>query len=300
MHIPKWNVRFCAFASAWTLAAAVSPTPRVVVWAAPMQETEKILSEQELFDALRVLREQALSVDAQLLGFSASSLPRPDRKRMRYDEYRTNHQTWKEKINQGYERLRNYYAQVERTYRANPNSPLYKRIYQAYVGANEALTKLNTTFAAYPTPENSQIEAVIVADGRLERRLHASDLTAATKSAGTHHDPATLIAEADEIRYIGRFDTIELYVCVKGQDASYVLSGLREPGQDAAGRTVDAVKRTVLVSVTFAVSEIQSLMPKQHLDQVLKLKLTPLGMETEAWNVISDSLARARSYSKGN
>lgn len=47
-------------------------------------------------------------------------------------------------------------------------------------------------------------------------------------------------------------------------------------------------------------SKVQNFTPQEHLDYVLTLDLTPVQAQLETWRFITESLARAKSYARGD
>lgn len=252
----------------------------------------KGFSESDLLAAIRAFKSEVTDMRGQLAGQNAA-IKRPDRKQMGYTEYRTNYDQWTAKIDQSYAKLRGFYEGVDRVYRTNPNSTLYVEIRQAYLDAKAAFDGLKETFGSYNKPDAMRTQAIVIADGRLTR--HISTTVASTK---TEARPLVDLSQADEVRYIGKFDAVELYLFVKGESACYVLYGLRERGVNEKGESVDTIDSRVVFSDTFPVASVASLAPQQHLDQVLKVKLTPVAAQVETWRFITEALAKAKSYAK--
>ena len=254
----------------------------------------KAFSESDLLAAIRAFQNEVTSMRGQLAGQNAA-IKRPDRKQMAYAEYRTNYDQWTAKIDQSYAKLRSFYEGVDRVYRTNPNSSLYVEIRQAYLDAKTAFDGLKETFGAYNKPDAMRTQAIVIADGRLTR--HISTTIAGAK---TENKPLVDLSQADEVRYIGKFDAVELYLCVKGDSACYVLYGLRERNLNEKGESVDTIDSRVVFSDTFPLASVATLAPQQHLDQVLKVKLTPVAAQVETWRFITEALAKAKSYAKAS
>lgn len=252
----------------------------------------KTFSESDLLAAIRAFKNEVTDMKGQLAGQNAA-IKRPDRKQMAYAEYRTNYDSWNLKIEQSYAKLRGFYEGVDRVYRTNPNSTLYGEIRQAYLDAKTAFDNLKETFGAYNKPDNMRTQAIVITDGRLSR--HISTTVAGAKAESK---PLVDLSLADEVRYIGKFDAVELYLFVKGESACYVLYGLRERSMNEKGESVDTIDSRVVFSDSFPVGGVANLSPQQHLDQVLKIKLTPVQAQVETWRFITESLAKAKSYAK--
>jgi hypothetical protein len=252
----------------------------------------KTFSESDLLAAIRAFKNEVTDMKGQLAGQNAA-IKRPDRKQMAYAEYRTNYDSWNLKIEQSYAKLRGFYEGVDRVYRTNPNSSLYGEIRQAYLDAKTAFDSLKETFGGYNKPDNMRTQAIVITDGRLSRHISTT-----VASAKTENKPLVDLSQADEVRYIGKFDAVELYLFVKGDSACYVLYGLRERSLNDKGESVDTIDSRVVFSDSFPVGGVANLSPQQHLDQVLKVKLTPVQAQVETWRFITESLAKAKSYAK--
>jgi hypothetical protein len=252
----------------------------------------KAVSESDLLAAIRAFRSEVTDLQGQLAGQNAAA-KRPDRKQMAYAEYRSNYDNWSLRVEQCYAKLRGYYEAVDRTYRTNPNSTLYVEIRQAYLDAKTAFDSLNNAFGSYGKPDTMRTVAVVITDGRLSRHI-----TSTVASAKIESKPLVDLSQADEVRYIGKFDAVELYLFVKGTSACYVLYGLRERGTNEKGESVDTIDSRVVFSDSFEIASITNYAPQQHLDQVLKLRLTPVQTQLETWRFITESLAKAKSYAK--
>jgi hypothetical protein len=78
------------------------------------------------------------------------------------------------------------------------------------------------------------------------------------------------------------------------------MYGLHERKVDDSGQVVDEIDQRVVFSRTFDVSKVQKFTPQEHLDYVLTLDLTPVQAQVETWRFITESLARAKSYARGD
>ncbi|MCS7081130.1 MAG: hypothetical protein NZ585_13915 [Chloracidobacterium sp.] len=270
------------------VAVACAGFPPAVQAQAPV-----VMAEADLLAALRSFRAEAEDLQKQL---AASPLGQQvSRRVVRYEEYSALHTSWSNRLQERYGVLNGYYEQVNRIYRANPNSKLYLDIRKAYVDAKAAFDALSAAFAQCAKPEDTRTPTVVVSDGRL-----STHLTKAITTVKTETTPTVDIGRADELRYIGKFDAVELYLLVHATTACYVMYGLHERKTDDAGQVVDEIDSRVIFSRPFHVSVVQNFTPQDHLDHVLKLDLTPVQAQVDTWRFITESLARAKSYARGD
>ncbi len=278
----------------WCFAVGGLSCPAVSLPAGSVHpQSTGVLSEAELLAALRSFKVEADELQKQLI---ASPLGQPVSRRMvRYEEYSALHASWGTRIQERYNLLNGYYEQVNRVYRVNPNSRLYLDIRNAYVDAKAAFDALNQAFAKCSKPDDTRTPTVVVSDGRLSTHLSKAITTAKTEST-----PTVDIGQVDELRYIGKFDAVELYLLVHATTACYVMYGLQDRKTDEKGEVVDEVDPRVIFSRPFNVAVVQNFTPQEHLDHVLQLDLTPVQAQLETWRFITESLARAKSYARND
>ncbi len=251
------------------------------------------LSEAELLSALRSFKSEIDEMQKQL---STSPLSQQTTRRaLRYEDYSALYASWSGRIQERYVALNSYYEQVNRVYRANAHSKLYLDARRAYVDAKASFDALSATLDQCAKPEDLRAPTIVVTDGRLNTHL-----TKMVSTVNTETKPAVDISQADELRYIGKFDAVELYLLVHGATACYVMYGLHERKVDADGQVIDEVDSRVVFSRAFIANTVQSFTPQDHLDHVLKLDLTPVQAQIETWRFITESLARAKSYARGD
>ncbi len=256
-------------------------------------QSSAVLSEAELLGALRTFKSEIEEMQKQL---ATSPLSQPvGRRTLRYDEYTTLYTSWSSRVQERYGILNGYYEQVNRVYRANPNSRLYLDIRKAYLDAKTTFDALSASLAQCAKPEDTRTPTIVVTDGRLNTHLTKTVATVKTETT-----PTVDIGQADELRYIGKFDAVELYLLIHHGMACYVMYGLHERKVDAAGQVIDEIDPRMVFSRTFDVSKVQSFTPQEHLDYVLTLDLTPVQAQMETWRFITESLARAKSYARGD
>jgi hypothetical protein len=256
-------------------------------------QSAAVLSEAELLGALRAFKAEIEEMQKQL---ATSPLSQPvGRRTLRYDEYTTLYTSWSSRVQERYGILNGYYEQVNRIYRANPNSRLYLDIRKAYLDAKATFDALSASLAQCAKPEDTRTPTIVVTDGRLNTHLTKTVATVKTETT-----PTVDIGQADELRYIGKFDAVELYLLIHHGMACYVMYGLHERKVDASGQVVDEIDPRMVFSRTFDVSKVQNFTPQEHLDYVLTLDLTPVQAQMETWRFITESLARAKSYARGD
>ncbi|MFQ3583264.1 MAG: hypothetical protein SNJ67_11000 [Chloracidobacterium sp.] len=278
----------------YALACLLATLPCLGLWSAPVHaQSGAVLSEADLLAVLQKFKAEIEEMQKQL---AASPLNQSvNRRALRYDEYSTLHASWSARLQERYAVLNGYYEQVNRIYRANPNSRLYLDVRKAYVDAKASFDALNSAFAQCAKPEDTRTPTIVVTDGRLNTHL-----TKTVSTVKTETNPAVDISRADELRYIGKFDAVELYLLTLNGMACYVMYGLHERKVDDTGQVIDEVDSRVVFSQSFKAETVQSFTPQDHLDYVLKLDLTPVQAQIETWRFITESLARAKSYARGD
>ncbi|OYT72072.1 MAG: hypothetical protein CFK52_06140 [Chloracidobacterium sp. CP2_5A] len=258
-----------------------------------LAQSPGLLSEAGLLAALRSFKTEIDEMQKQLA--ASPLIQRGNRRALRYEEYSALYTGWSGRVQERYALLNNYYEQLNRVYRANPNSKLYLDARKAYVDAKAAFDALSAALAECAKPDDLRAPTIVIMDGRLNTHL-----TKTVSTVQTETKPSVDISQADELRYIGKFDAVELYLLVHGSTACYVMYGLHERKVDAAGQAIDEVDSRVVFSRTFNVGAVQGFAPQDHLDHVLKLDLTPVQAQVETWRFITESLARAKSYARSD
>ncbi|MFQ3590816.1 MAG: hypothetical protein SNJ67_11010 [Chloracidobacterium sp.] len=263
----------------------------------PMAQ-DRVLSDSEIISTLRALRSEMLDLLAQVAGKGAT-MTRPSRRTMDFESYRRTFESYSTKIDDSYRRLAACYAQIDRIYRTNPNSPLYKQMVQTYLDAKGVFDNLKSTFGALEPPEQTVTEAVISNDRRLNERVSTSVRTAAAPPAPAQ--AAKEIIEADDSRFIGTFDAVEMFLLVRGDSACYVLFGWKDVVDDENGRSTEEYHLSVVRSETFPLTPvIRTMTPDQHLENALKLKIAVVEAQGEVLTDLKQFFVRAKSYTRAN
>ncbi|MGQ9896498.1 MAG: hypothetical protein ACUVR8_02910 [Acidobacteriota bacterium] len=227
---------------------------------------------------------------------ASSPLSQPiGRRTLRYDEYKALYTGWSSRVQEKYRVLSGYYQQIDRVYRANPNSRLYLDIRKSYLDAKAAFDALSAALSQCSKPEDTQTPMIVITDGRLNTHL-----TKTVATVKTEPTPNVDVSQVDELYYIGKFDAVEVYLLVHRGLASYVMYGLHERKVDASGEVIDEIDSRLIFSRAFDVSKVQNFTPQEHLDYLLTLDLTPVQAQIETWRLITESLARAKSYVRGD
>lgn len=272
----------------------LSPTARGVVH--PPQD--RILTDSEIVTTLRALRSEMLDLLSQVAGKGAA-LSRPSRRTMDFELYRSTFESYSAKIEDCYRRLAGCYEQINRIYRTNPNTPLYKQMVQTYLDAKSVFDNLKSTFSALEPPEQTITEAVVSNDRRLNERVAASVRTAAVPPAPA--ETAKEIIESDDSRFIGTFDAVEMFLLVRGDSACYVLFGWKEVVDDEDGKSTEEYHLSVVRSEMFPFTpQVRAMKPDEHLENALKLKIAMVEAQGEAMTDLKQFFARTKSYSRTN
>jgi hypothetical protein len=263
---------------------------------APAQE--RVLTDSEIVASLRALRSEMLDLLSQVAGKGAA-MTRPSRRTMDYESYRRTFESYSAKIDDCYRRLAAYYSQIDRVYRTGSSTPLYKRMLQTYLDAKGVFDNLKSTFNTLEPPEKVVTEAVISNDQRLNERIATSVRMAAVPTAPPQ--AAKEIVDADDSRFIGTFDAVEMFLLVRGDSACYVLFGWKDVVEDEHGKSLEEYHLAVARSESFPMTpEIRSLTPEQHLEHALKLKIAMVEAQGETMTDLKQFFARTKSYARTN
>lgn len=263
---------------------------------APAQE--QALTDSEIVASLRALRSEILDLLAQVAGKGAAPT-RPNRRTMDYESYRQAFESYSAKIDDYYRRLAVYYGQIDRVYRTGSSTPLYKQMLKAYLDTKSVFDNLKSTFSTLEPPEKVVTEAVVSNDQRLNERIATSVRTAAVPTAPPQ--AAKEIVEADDSRFIGTFDAVEMFLLVRGDSACYVLFGWKEVIEDETGKSLEEYHLAVARSESFPFTpEVRALTPEQHLENALKLKIAMVEAQGEMMTDLKQFFARTKSYTRIN
>ncbi|OYT72100.1 MAG: hypothetical protein CFK52_06150 [Chloracidobacterium sp. CP2_5A] len=272
----------------------MSPSARGL--AQPSQD--HVLSDGEIISTLRALRSEMLDLIAQVAGKDAAAT-RLNRRVMNFESYRQAFESYSAKIDDSYRRLSGCYEQISRVYRANPNSVLYKQMVKTYLDAKAIFDNLKSTFSALEPPEQTITEAVISNDTRLNERVSASMRSADAPPAPAQ--AAKEIVEADDSRFIGTFDAVEMFLLVRGDTACYVLFGWKDVVNDDNGKSIEEYHLSVVRSEAFPITPaVRAMTAEQHLENALKLKIALVEAQGETLTDIKQFFARAKSYTRTN
>ncbi|MFQ3590815.1 MAG: hypothetical protein SNJ67_11005 [Chloracidobacterium sp.] len=268
-----------------------------LIWSRPVPQGQ-VMGDSEIISTLKSLRSEMLDLLSQVAGKGATA-GRLSRRTMDYENYRRTFEAYNGKIEDCYRRLAGCYAQIDRVYRTNPNSPLYKSMVQAYLDAKGVFDNLKSTFSAVEQPDALRTEAVASTDRRLNERIATSARSAALPPAPA--EAAKDIIESDDSRFIGTFDSVEMFLLVKGEMACYVMFGWKEVVTDDEGKPSEQFHLSVVRSEMFPfTSAVRSLTPPQHLENALKLKIAAVDAQGEVLSDLNEFFARTKSYTKIN
>lgn len=263
------------------------------ILAVPIQDV-KLMSDGELLERLKVLREEMTKLREEIETPAATG--RPDRKAMDFTAYRETFDAFTLKIDDAYKRLAGYHGQIDRLYRTAPNAPLYKQIVKEYLDTKTAFDAAKSAFGIVPAPETLRVVATVSSDRRLNDRV-ADSLKGGPRpdQPGAARD----ILQADESRFIGTFDAVEMFLLVKGDTACYVLFGWKEQLTDDSGKKSQRYHLSVVRSDFFPVAGLgEGWSPERHLEKALTLPLVPVDARGEVLNDVNQFLTRVKSYSR--
>lgn len=266
--------------------------------AVPRPPQDRVMTDSEIVAALRALRSEMLDLLSQVAGKGAA-MTRPSRRTMDFELYRSTYESYSAKIEDCYRRLAGCYEQINRIYRTNPNTPLYKQMVQTYLDTKGVFDNLKSTFSTLEPPEQTITEAVVSNDHRLNERVSTSVRTAAIPPAPAQ--AAKEIIESDDSRFIGTFDAVEMFLLVRGDSACYVLFGWKEVVDDENGRSTEEYHLSVVRSEMFPFTPtVRAMTPEQHLENALKLKIAMVEAQGDTLTDLKQFFARAKSYSRTN
>jgi hypothetical protein len=257
------------------------------------------ISDGELAGVIRSYRSELAELQNQVAAYNQSK----GRKRGGFDDVRKGFDGLNAKVNQCRQRVQFFYEQVVRLYRTSPNSQNYLQARQAYTDLKEMFDGISTNFSSVPRPESMQVVEVNLTDGRLNKHMAAvnSDDAPAAKPAGGPTTGTSLVDrlfDADEVRYIGKFDQAEVYLFIIKDKAHYAITGMREQANDANGKPVERVSSAVVCTDAFNWQQTSGFTPQQHFDNLLKLKMTTLPNDRRTSELVQTELVKARSYAR--
>lgn len=259
------------------------------------------IADGELAGAIRAYRGELADLQNQVAAYNQSK----GRKRGGFDDVRKGFDGLNAKVNQCRQRVQFFYEQVVRLYRTSPNSSNYLQARQAYTELKEMFDGISTNFSSVPRPESMQVIEVSLTDGRLNKHMASvSSDDAPAKPAGGPAPSAAGTAiidrllEADEVRYIGKFDQAEVYLFIIKDKAHYAITGLREQANDANGKPIERVSSAVVCTDAFNWQQTSGFTPQQHFDNLLKLKMTTLPNDRRTSDLVQTELVKARSYAR--
>jgi hypothetical protein len=213
-----------------------------------------------------------------------------------FEAYRKQFEALGGKISSCRERLQYFHEQVSRLYRTMPTSPLYLAARQAYTDVKQEFDSLVTSFSNSPRPEILQIAEVRVMDGRLTK--HLAQTAPQPAPVNPEQNIGRVFLEADDIRYIGKFDSVEVYLIIIKDVAHYVLTGLRERAVESDGQVTEVVRQTILYSEPFPSKQVDGHQTDQHFEKLLQQKFILLAEDENTTNLVMDELLKARSYAR--
>ncbi|QUV80028.1 hypothetical protein [Chloracidobacterium thermophilum] len=255
------------------------------------------ISDSDLPAAIKVLRGEIVALQGELASYVAGLQGGEKARRGKgFEAYRRQFETLGGKISSCRERLQYFHEQVSRLYRTMPTSSLYLAARQAYADAKQDFDTLASNFSSSPRPETLQIAEVRVMDGRLAK--HLAQTVPEPAPVKPEQSIGRAFLEADDIRYIGKFDSVEVYLITIRDTAYYVLTGLRERAVEADGRVTEVVRQTILYSDAFPSKQTAGRQTDQHFEAVLQQKFTLLAEDENTTNLVLDELLKARSYAR--
>ncbi|MGQ9897928.1 MAG: hypothetical protein ACUVR8_10300 [Acidobacteriota bacterium] len=251
------------------------------------------MTDSDLPAAIRTLRDEIVTLQSELSNYVAGlQSAEKVRRGKSFEAYQKQFQTLGSRISDCRERLQYFHEQVSRLYRTMPTSSLYLAARQAYADAKQDFDALVSNFSSSPRPETLQVTEVRVTDGRLVKHLAQTDPVKSEQSIGQ------AILEADDIRYVGKFDSVEVYLVITKDTAHYLLTGLREQTIEADGRISEIVHSAILCSDPFPSRQAVERQTTQHFDSILQQKFILLAEEQAVTDQIRDELRKARSYAR--
>ncbi|MFQ3640757.1 MAG: hypothetical protein SNJ62_12220 [Chloracidobacterium sp.] len=273
----------------------VSPTNLCVVQPAWAQQSG--IADNELPAAIKALRSEIVALQGELSSYTAGVQGGDKARRGKgFETYQKQFSALGGKISSCRERLQYFHEQVTRLYRTMPNSSLYTAARQAYADAKNDFDALASNYTSAPRPETMQVAEIRVMDGRLTRHLtRTAPEPAATKP---EQSVGQAILKADDIRYIGKFDSVEVYLVTIKDTAHYVLTGMRERVINQDGAVTEIVRQTILYSEPFPSKQTIGRQTDQHFESVLQQKFSLLSDDQNVADLILEELLKARSYAR--
>lgn len=252
------------------------------------------VSETQLLENLRSIRDQLGKLKLEIEQKTGNT-GRPDQKSMDFAGYRAAFSGYQAKIEDLYRQLSAGYEQISRVYRTNPKSPTYKSMVAFYLEAKLEYDTVSSLFGTISPPEKMLNVAVVSTDKRLNQRVST---TVRSNQSPAAENPREILA-ADESRFIGTFDAVEMFLLIKGDKACYVFFGWRD--EEESGKKSQSYHLSVLRSDFIPKEKIP---PGQnagwHLEQALTLNFFTLDTKGDVLADINQFLTRIKSYSRDN
>jgi hypothetical protein len=278
------------------LLTVFSVFPALLTFGGPVRQEVKPLSDSELLDGLKKLREEMTVLKTEVEAPAGTG--HLDRKNLAYEEYQAAFGSYAMKVEEAYRQLAEFYSRIDRLYRTNPNSPLYKQIIKEYLDAKAAFDAAKAAFGGVPAPETLRAVATVSPDRRLNDRVAAS-----LRNEPREDRPAVAqeILQSDESRFIGTFDAVEMFLLVKGDAACYVLFGWKEQMTDDSGKKSQRYHLSLVRSEFFPVAALgKEWSAARHLEKALTLSLVPVDARGDVFNNLNQFLTRVKSYSRAD
>lgn len=275
------------------LTAPLAPASHLQLVTA--QSTAEV-SETQILENLRSIRDQLSKLKLEIEQKTPNT-GRPDQKSMDFGGYQAAFSGYQMKIEELYRQLSSAYEQIGRVYRTNPKSPTYKSMVSVYLEAKLQYDGVSALFGTISPPEKMRTIAVVSTDKRLNQRISSA---VKSNQPASSEDPKEIIA-ADEARFIGTFDAVEMFLLTKGDKAFYIFFGWREDSDTEAGKKNQTYHLSVLRSEFIPKENAtggQS--AAQHLEKALKLNFFTLDTKGDVLAEINQFLTRIKSYSQNN
>ncbi|OYT71241.1 MAG: hypothetical protein CFK52_08420 [Chloracidobacterium sp. CP2_5A] len=255
------------------------------------------LADSEMPAAIKALRGEIVALQGELSSYAAGVQSGDKGRRGKsFEAYRKEFEALSGKISSCRERLQHFHDQVTRLYRTMPTSSLYLAARQAYADAKNDFDALASGLALAPRPESLQVAEVRVVDGRLAKHLSRS--TPEPAPIKSESSVGRAFIEANDIRYIGKFDSVEVYLITIKDLSYYVLTGIRERIFDSDGKVTEIMRQAILYSEPFPSKQAIGRQTDQHFESVLQQKFTLLGDDPSVSDLVLEELLKARSYAR--
>ncbi|MBX7221136.1 MAG: hypothetical protein K1Y36_14405 [Blastocatellia bacterium] len=297
---PKHPLSLCALASLLVTLSSVNPTaarPSAQVALGLIQETPATpaFEPSQLMNSLETLNRELFTINQQLTENTSAGQPSFSHRQLKYEEYRNRHIAVASQLKGCGDQLKVFYEQVDSMYRTMPKDPRYTTVHNRYYAALQLYNACLETFKKIQPPEEVQYFAPVFVNTHVREKVKA--VSASNKLCL----PPSELENANRLLFVGRYDEVDLYLVIMGEQSYYLIAEMPDSSGPATGPNAAVPQQMVLMcSDDFASASIGDAFAFNHLDQILKLNLHQAQLPEDQFNRLMNLFAIAKSYVKPN